>query len=104
MKSLRTNFSLDAVIFAGFLAALQPRLTGLALHEWLGAAAATTLVLHVVLHWDWAVGITKTFFRSLLLASRLSYVLDAMLFVAFTVVMTSGLVISRVVWQRLLWL
>ena len=34
MKSLKTNFWLDAFIFAGFLAALQPRLTGIAIHEW----------------------------------------------------------------------
>ncbi len=97
MKSLKTNFWLDVFIFAGFLAALQPRLTGIAIHEWFTLAAAATLVLHVVLHWDWAVGITKRFFRNLFHASRLNYVVDALLFVAFTLVITSGLVISRVV-------
>ncbi len=39
MKSLKTNFWLDAFIFAGFLAALQPRLTGIAIHEWFTLAA-----------------------------------------------------------------
>ncbi len=97
MKSLKTNFWLDALIFGGTLLALQPRLTGIAIHEWLGGAAALTLILHVVLHWDWVVGITRTFFRNLIHVSRLNYLLDAVLFVAFTVVMTSGLVISRVV-------
>ena len=97
MNSLRTNFWLDAFIFAGFLAALQPRLTGIAIHEWFSLAAAATLVLHVVLHWDWAVGITKKFFSNLFHVSRLNYLVDALLFAAFTVVITSGLVISRVV-------
>jgi hypothetical protein len=97
MKSLKTNFWLDALIFAGFLAALQPRLTGIAIHEWLTLAATATLVLHVVLHWDWAVGITKKFFSNLFHVSRLNYLVDTLLFATFTVVMTSGLVISRVV-------
>jgi hypothetical protein len=97
MKSLKTNFWLDAIIFAGFLAALQPRMTGIAIHEWFTLAATATLVLHVVLHWDWAVGMTKKFFSNLFHVSRLNYLVDALLFVAFIVVMTSGLVISRVV-------
>ena len=82
MKSLKTNFWLDALIFGGMLVALQPRLTGIAIHEWLGAAAALTLILHVVLHWDWVVGITRTFFRNLVHVSRLNYLLDAVLFIA----------------------
>ncbi len=97
MKSLKTNFWLDILIFAGTLVALQPRMTGIAIHEWLALAAAVTLVLHVVLHWDWVVGITKKFFANLFHVSRLNYLVDALLFVMFTVAMTSGLVISRVV-------
>ncbi len=101
MKSLKTNFWLDAFIFAGSLAALQPRLTGIAIHEWFALAAAATLVFHVVLHWDWAVGITRTFFRNLFHVSRLNYLVDALLFVMFTVAITSGLVISRFVMPTL---
>lgn len=97
MKSLKTNFWLDVIIFAGTLVALQPRMTGIAVHEWFALGAAVTLVLHVVLHWDWGVGITKKFFNNLSHVSRLNYLVDALLFVMFTVAMTSGLVISRVV-------
>ena len=97
MKTLKTNFWLDVLIFAGALAALQPRLTGMAIHEWLALAAGITLILHVVLHWDWIVGISRTFFKNLLHGSRLNYVVDAALFAAFTLAMTSGLLISRVI-------
>ena len=97
MKSLKTNFWLDVLVFAGTLVALQPRMTGIAVHEWFALAAAVTLVLHIVLHWDWVVSITKKFFSNLFHVSRLNYLVDGLLFVIFTVTMTSGLVISRVV-------
>ena len=97
MKSWKTDFWLDAFLFVGFLAALQLRLTGIAIHEWFTLAAAATLALHAVLHWDWAAGITKKFFSNPFHVSRLNYLVEALLFAAFLVVIPSGLVISRVV-------
>ncbi len=78
-----------------FLVALQPRMTGIAIHEWFTLAAAATLIVHVLLHWDWVVGVTKKFFNNLFHISRLNYLVDGLLFVAFVVVITSGLVISQ---------
>jgi cytochrome b len=95
MRSLKINFWLDAFIFAGFLVALQPRMTGIPIHEWFTLAAMATLILHVLLHWDWVVGITKKFFSNLFHISRLNYLVDGLLFMGIIVVITSGLVISR---------
>jgi len=95
MKSLKTNFWLDLFIFAGFLAALQPRMTGIAIHEWFTLAATATLIIHVILHWDWVVGITKKFFSNLFHVSRLNYIVNFLLFLGFITVITSGLAISR---------
>jgi hypothetical protein len=95
MKSIKTNFWLDAFILAGFLVALQPRLTGISIHEWFTLAAAATLIVHVLLHWVWFVGITKKFFSSPLHISRMNYLVDGLLFLGFIVVITSGLVISQ---------
>ena len=93
--SAKTNLTLDIAIFSAFLVASNPAFTGLAVHEWLSVAFAATLVLHLLFHWKWIATLTKTFFKNLLHASRLDYVVDGLLFVAMTAAMLSGLMISR---------
>ncbi len=93
----RTNLFIDLGIFGVFLVAANPNLTGLPLHEWLGVALAGTLVMHLLLHWRWIVSVSLHFFRQLWHDSRLQYVVDLLLFISFTTVMMSGLMISRVV-------
>ena len=91
----KTNLLVDGISFFGFLAMSNPSLTGLPIHEWLGISFIAVLVTHLVLHWDWVVNMTKTFFNKLIHESRLNYVVNALLFVAFTAVMFSGILISR---------
>lgn len=93
--SAKTNFWLDAAIFAGFLIAFEPGLTGIAIHEWLSLALAATLLIHLLLHWDWVAKVTIQFFKKLFHSSRLQYVVDVLLLVAMVTVMLSGILISR---------
>lgn len=93
----RTNLLIDFGILSLFLVVMEPGLTGLAVHEWLGVAFFATILLHLMLHWKWIASMTAQFFKKLFHASRLQYVVDALLFVSFTTAMLSGLMISRVV-------
>ncbi len=93
--STKTNLLLDLGIFAGSLIALEPALTGLAIHEWFSLALGLALAVHLLLHWDWVVQVTLQFFRKPLHISRLNYVLNVLLFITFTGVMLSGLMISK---------
>jgi hypothetical protein len=93
--STKTNLVLDIAIFSAFLAASNPALTGLAVHEWLSVSFIAALVTHILFHWDWIVTLSKTFFKKLIHSSRLNFVVDALLYIAITCVMLSGLVISR---------
>lgn len=93
--SAKTNLFIDVAIFTAFLVAFEPALTGIPIHEWLSVALAAALVVHLLLHWEWVVKITLQFFRKLFHASRLNYVVDIVLWVAFVLVMLSGLLISR---------
>lgn len=93
----KTNLIVDSLIFIAFLVAFEPSLTGIAIHEWLSLAFAATLVIHVILHWDWVIQVGVKFFRKLFHSSRLNFVIDAILFIAFILVMLSGLLISKAI-------
>jgi hypothetical protein len=95
--SLRTNFWIDFAAFTGFLVALEPRLTGSSIHEWLTLAGAGVLVVHLLIHWDWAVKAILRFFKEDRNIVRLNFVLALLIFIGFTTIITSGLVISRIV-------
>lgn len=89
------NFLIDGAMFLAFLIATVPRFSGLAIHEWLSLALAATIVTHLLLHWQWIVAIGKRFFAKTTWRSRLNYLLNALLFVAFTVTIATGILISR---------
>jgi hypothetical protein len=92
---VRSNLVVDVGIGTAFLVAANPPLTGLAIHEWLGLAFAATLVVHLVLHWEWLVTATRSLFVRQGRGKRLNYAVDACLFVALTAVTLSGLLISK---------
>lgn len=91
----KTNLLIDLGIFTAFLAAEEPHLTGNTIHEWLSLALAATVVVHIVFHWKWIAGVGFQFFKKLFHVSRLKFVVDVLLFIAFTAVIMSGVMISR---------
>jgi hypothetical protein len=92
----KTNLLLDFGILAGFLLAIEPFLTGIALHEWLSIGFAALIVIHLLLHWKWITGVGVAFFKKLFHSSRLKFVVDTLLFISFITIMLSGLMISKV--------
>ena len=93
--SAKTNLWVDSAIFAGFLVAFEPALTGIGIHEWLSLALAAVILVHLVLHWEWVVKVTVQFFRKLFHSSRLNYLVDGILLIAMTGLMLSGILISH---------
>jgi len=92
-----TKFLVDLAIFIGFLLALDPRMTGIDIHEWLTIAGVAAIILHLLLNWNWIAGITSRFFRKVAIKSRLNYILNWLFFVDGVLVMLSGVMISQVV-------
>ncbi|MBK8020849.1 MAG: DUF4405 domain-containing protein [Chloroflexi bacterium] len=63
----------------------------------LGLVFAAAFLLHILLHWEWVVSLTRTFFRKILHEARLNYVLNVLLFADMVFVTISGILISRTI-------
>lgn len=90
------NLAVDVGIFIAFLVATAPRLSGLAIHEWLGIAFGAAIMAHLLLHWSWLVGVLRRFFGKVAWSARVNYLLNTLLFVAVTTIIVTGLLISEV--------
>ena len=95
------NFWLDIVLFIAFIVAWNVHFTGLAIHEWLGILFGGLLVYHLLLHWNWIVGVGKRVVGKLPAMERLKYVVDILLFVNMVVVVATGIWISEVAMGQL---
>ncbi len=92
----KINLFFDIAIFLMFLVAMAPHFSGMAVHEWLGAAFGAAIVTHLLLHWQWIVEVTKRMFSTAQWSARINYILNTLLFIDVTLVIFSGLMISEV--------
>ena len=90
----RKNWIIDAVLFVGFVVAMALDLTGLAVHEVLGAAMVVLAGYHLIAHWKWVQSVTCRLIGSAGRQARLCYVTDAGLLVGFGAIGGTGLMIS----------
>ncbi|MEW6402065.1 MAG: DUF4405 domain-containing protein [Chloroflexota bacterium] len=90
-----TKLLIDVVAFVGFLIAMDPRSTGIAIHEWLTLAGIGVIIVHLLLNWSWIVEITRRFFGKVTGRSRINYILNIALFIDMTLIMFTGIMISE---------
>jgi hypothetical protein len=96
MKRNKIHLYLDIALLSAFVLSLRPFFTGMAVHEWLGLALGGALLVHLWRHHKWVAAVTRQFVHKLPLRTRLYYVLDAALLVAFATIVVSGVAMSRV--------
>lgn len=94
-NSNRTKLLLDIGTFLAFLITMDPRFSGLAIHEWLSIALAGTIIIHLLLNWEWIVNVTKRLFIKATNGARINYVLNWLLFIDGILIMLSGIMISE---------
>lgn len=93
--SVKINLALDIVLTAAFLVASNPPLTGQLVHEWFGLAFGAALVAHVVLHWEWMAAAATRLVRGRGRGVVLNSTVDAVLLIALTAAVLSGVMCSR---------
>ncbi len=91
----KTNLLVDILILIVFLIVYEEEATGTVIHEWLGIAIGLIFIIHIILHWTWLVVNTKLFLHRMRNESRINYVLDVLIFIGFTTVIFSGIMISE---------
>lgn len=91
--SARERLALDAITFVLVIAAANPAVTGISLHEWLGAVLVVPALIHLVVNWDWVAHAVTRFFGRIRTVSRINLVVDAGLFVSLVAVTVSGILV-----------
>ncbi len=93
----KLNLFLDIAIALIFVVEMEVHFTGVHYHELLGLMLAAIFAVHVTLHWQWVVGVTKQIFRNLFSVNktRLKYILNLILFLDMAVCVVTGILISR---------
>ena len=86
---------IDLFIFIVFLVAMDPRSTGIAIHEWLTIASMAAMMTHLLLNWQWIVEVTRRFFKKLANRPRINYILNLVLFIDGVLIMLTGIMISE---------
>lgn len=94
---------LDVLLFVLFVLCLSPRLTGLGLHEIVGAFIFIPITIHVIVEWAWLTNYIKRFIKGAKLRDKFNLVLNLALFIAILFQFFSGLVISKVLLPSLGW-
>lgn len=93
----RQNLVVDLLLFVAFLLLMNVHTTGETVHELLGIAIGATVIVHLLLHWQWLATTVRKIFAHLPWRTRVNALLNTLLFVAFTVMVLSGLLISETV-------
>ena len=94
-NSTKVNLTVDIVIFIAFLITTAPQFSGIPVHEWLSLAFGAAAIVHLLLHWQWIAHSTRRLFGKLARQSRINYILNTLLFIDVTIIMFTGIMISR---------
>ena len=92
------KFFLSLSITIVMLLLMDPRsFYDLPFHEWAGLIIGLFFILHKLLNWGWIKKVTISFFRKCPDKARINYVLDVLLLAGITLMILSGIAISRTI-------
>lgn len=96
MKKNTKFLLIDILALVLFLLLVEPSITGKSLHEWGGLLIGVIILIHLILHWQWFVVVSKKFFTTNS-TNRARYFFDVILLAVFLLIIWSGVMISRTI-------
>ncbi len=98
MKVNQFKFIFDIGMAVIFALLFTPEVTSLAFHEIASIVLGAAVILHVLLNKKWIISVSKKLFsKNTNRKTRLSYLLNIILFIDMFIILISGLLISEVV-------
>jgi hypothetical protein len=92
------KFFLSLVLTIVMLLLMDPRsFYGLLFHEWAGLIIGLFFILHKILNWGWIKKVTILFFSNTTWRARLNYIIDVVLLAGLTLMILSGIAISKTI-------
>ena len=89
----RERLALDLTVFAIVVAAANPVLTGIGLHEWLGMVLIVPALVHLIVNWEWVARAVSAFFGRIRTVARVNLIVDVGLFLSVIGVTLSGFMV-----------
>jgi len=91
----KKNWWIDIAAFIVFVVVSAPHATGVPLHEWISAVLFGLVIVHLVIHWEWIVEVTRRMFRRLPGETRVNQFMNVVIFVMMNAAMVTGIMISK---------
>jgi hypothetical protein len=92
------KFILNIILAVVFLLLMDPRsFYGLSFHEWAGLIIVLLFFLHKFVNWGWIKKLTMSFFSRIPGKARVNFILDILLLAGLTLIILSGIAISRTI-------
>jgi hypothetical protein len=98
MKKVQFKFIQNIFIIVVTIILMDPKAyLGEWFHEWAGLLIALFYILHKILNWNWIKESSKRLFGRLPGKERLNYIMDLLLLIGFTLIIWSGMGISKTI-------
>ena len=91
--SARERLALDLTVFAIVVAAANPVVTGITLHEWFGLVLIVPALIHLIVNWEWVARAVSAFFVRIRSVARINLVVDGAIFLSVVGVTLSGFMV-----------
>lgn len=92
----KTRYVMDTFLLVLFILANVPQIS-LPFHEWISFVFIIPFVIHLLLHYDWAIQTPKRFFQKIGGEVRFNLIYDIVLYLMMLFVIFSGILASVVV-------